>query len=134
MSRRQREVITREHAVRCCQNVGRRHGYAVAVHGTLLKDVDLIAVPWVSWAHPALELAEALAESLPGVLHITDSPGPHGRRSWTIAPRHHWGDDYWFIDLSIMPRTAALPRRHYSELPGAHARTYRAQRRRQGRR
>lgn len=80
----------------------RRCGYALAIHGTMVRDLDLIAVPWVDEAKTAEELVEALREAARGWL-VDDADGvrvtqkPHGRRAWSI----HLDDGY--IDLSVMP-------------------------------
>ena len=99
------------------REVARRLGYAIGVHGTLKRNIDLIACPWTSEAVSAGELAEAIrrkaADMNPvGVAFIAPhedqdyqrrgSPGakPHGRRVWSF---HLGGGPY--IDLSVMPRT-----------------------------
>lgn len=94
----------------------RELGYAIGVHGTLKRDIDLIACPWVAEAVDARTLAEALLEV--AALHNGGTafllpkeddgyfwagcPGgkPHGRLCWTF---HLGGGPY--IDLSVMPRT-----------------------------
>jgi len=103
----------------------RELGYALGVHGTLLRDIDLIAAPWSRDAVSARHLAEALrieAERVIGFAFDRDasrsnnphyfnegSPGhkPHGRRCWTF---HLGGGPY--IDLSVMPRENEGPMPH----------------------
>jgi hypothetical protein len=84
--------------------VARAHGYALALHGSMLRDMDMIAVPWVSDARAAKELADALRDCVCGFYKDTDPNGialskPHGRRCWSI---HLGGGCY--LDLSVMPR------------------------------
>lgn len=90
-------------------------GYAIGVHGTLKRDIDLIACPWVTGAVDAKTLAEAVrlvALEIHGAAymippentdphHIEGCPGAkaHGRLTWTF---HMGGGPY--IDLSVMPR------------------------------
>lgn len=84
----------------------RRHGYALAVHGSMERDIDLVAVPWADDAQPAevvvAEIMDAIARVNGGVAFVT--PGvpvakkPHGRRAWAIR----MGGTY--VDLSVMPR------------------------------
>jgi hypothetical protein len=60
-------------AVYFARVVARSKGYALAVHGSLARDIDLVAVPWVEEAASAAELAEAVraaAERPPGVLTL----------------------------------------------------------------
>ena len=85
-------------------------GYAIAIHGSMRSDFDLLAVPWVPEARPAQDLVKAVAEAVHGfVIGDVDSRGsleeptnqPHGRKSWNIC----WGGKP-MIDLSVMPRQA----------------------------
>lgn len=79
--------------------IARANGYALAVHGSLARDMDLIAVPWVeSPATPeqvisAIE-SEYAIERIGGLTHA-----PHGRMIQTIGIK--FGE--CFIDLSFMP-------------------------------
>jgi len=84
-------------------------GYALALHGSMNRDMDLIAVPWVDNAKEPEILVEAIKKKINGFTGWDTDPGylaPHGRRVWLI-----WfnGIDYpkgggTCIDLSIMPR------------------------------
>lgn len=98
-------LITREHALAAAQNAARNQGYAVAVHGSQVRDLDLIAVPWIDdLAITPLHIAEIIADAIPGLLQGPPEKKPHGRLGWTIVPRVRWGFDSWYIDLSVMPR------------------------------
>jgi len=99
----------------------RRHGYAIGVHGSLERDIDLIAAPWVIDASPADRLIKALIRTIKrhnkGIALVlrparnadpADERGrnpvtrPHGRLAWAI---HLGGGPY--IDVSVMPTRAA---------------------------
>ncbi len=96
----------------------RRLGYSLSVHGSLVRDIDLIACPWNPHAVEARELAEALRDVARGlnggVAHhkgVEDSPWfhagcpggkPFGRLCWSY---HLGGGPY--IDLSVMPKAFA---------------------------
>lgn len=102
--------------------VARQHGYALAVHGSLTTDMDLIAVPWIDEAAPAEELIEAIRVSVDGIMEeIASSCAPcrtnkvpcphvdgpvalrsHGRRAWSIYLGKVGGP---YLDISVMPRT-----------------------------
>ena len=84
-------------------------GYAVAIHGTMTRDLDLLAVPWVKEAVEPIALVKAVADAVGGYIigdrtdergYISEHPTeqPHGRKSWNIC----WGGKV-FIDLSVMP-------------------------------
>lgn len=95
------------------REAARAHGYALAVHGTLARDIDLVAIPWTGAAVAPRVLAEALREvaakhndgvAFPHPKERSEffengCPGakPHGRLAWSI----HLGGTY--IDLSVMP-------------------------------
>lgn len=101
--------------------LARGMGYAVGLHGTLGRDFDLIAVPWVEDAKPAAELAEAIRALVGGYIAVREvgddgmSLRPHDRMSWSI---HFPYDQEIFkaaggcayIDLSVMPRAEPKPR------------------------
>lgn len=91
------------------RDAAKAKGYAIGVHGSLARDIDLIACPWTDGAAPAAEMAEAVraaaASAIPGgnCWSKTDDPKqkPHGRLSWSL---HFAAGGY--IDLSVMPRAA----------------------------
>lgn len=89
--------------------VAREHGYAVGVHGSITRDLDLIAVPWVEECSPAEKLVEALEAELHLVATRKNVEKPHGRRGYILhGARWRNGDSHQPIDLSIMPRREAL--------------------------
>ena len=79
--------------------VARKCGYALAVHGSLQRDFDLIAVPWVKDTTPPVGLIAKLTEEFPleiiGKIGVKD----HGRLVWTLSI----GYGECFVDLSITP-------------------------------
>lgn len=87
------------------RKVARRLGYALAVHGSLAKDIDLIAVPWTNEAVDAEVLVVAFTNLVRAFNGLGNHQGgehdlkPHGRRAWVISLP---GGTY--IDLSVMPK------------------------------
>ena len=85
----------------------RELGYAVAVHGSEIRDFDLVAVPWTDEAVAPQELAEAIREHVGGWWHTAEpSRRPHGRLTWSIhlGPTGDALDAVSpYIDLSVMP-------------------------------
>lgn len=91
----------------------RKFGYAIGVHGSMARDLDLIAVPWTECASPAETLVDAIRDSVGGFIRNdpvhrgnqynldTRNPGekPHGRRAWSI----YFSGHRFYIDLSVMP-------------------------------
>lgn len=107
----------------------RKHGYALAIHGTVTTDLDLIAIPWVEDAASADELRAALMRHL-GLCGYDDlmrrqghseefirefmagdgktmdesTVKPHGRIAWNLHMDHGAK-----VDLSVMPRQKKPP-------------------------
>ena len=104
------------------REVARTHGYALAVHGSGSRDLDLIAAPWVDEVSPPEVLAEALREAVGGVILNTEEyrehgdyrernpqPKPHGRLSWSIhLPARPGVHRLEYLDLSVMPAESTI--------------------------
>lgn len=79
--------------------ITRNHGYALAIHGSLGRDMDLICVPWnETVSHPdeiVNEITTKFALKKVGQPDTTH----HGRIRYTISVA--FGE--CFIDLSFMP-------------------------------
>ena len=79
-----------------------RHGYALAVHGSLARDFDLIAVPWAEEiSDPEVVLAEVTKEFAVRVIDVPNriEVKNHGRIAYTLSCG--FGD--CSIDLSFFP-------------------------------
>lgn len=74
-------------------------GYAVALHGSMMNDLDVVAIPWIKEAVGDAAVLEELKEQL-GLVMISGDMGdkPHGRRAWSLV----WKDSHLVVDLSIM--------------------------------
>jgi hypothetical protein len=93
--------------------VAKRHGYALAVHGSLHRDFDLIAVPWVEEASTPLALIKALKRATRTVTqhedfdHISKDcdprPKPHGRVAYSLHVTNS-GMYGGYLDISVMPK------------------------------
>ena len=79
--------------------VTREHGYALAVHGSLGRDMDLICIPWIESPSDPGDVVKAITSKF----HIRTVGDPdtthHGRERWTISV----GFGECLIDLSFMP-------------------------------
>ena len=107
--------------------VARPHGYALAIHGSVATDMDLVAVPWTDAAVPAEELIGKLTESIsasgyrdylqrecghhlkPDQIDKIAADADHG---CTVKPhgRLAWNLYMLFgvkVDVSVMPRIVA---------------------------
>lgn len=90
--------------VYCClypelAEIARRHGYALAVHGSMVRDFDLICIPWTeNPAEPSVVVSEITSTFAIKTVGDPDTTY-HGRQRWTISLS--FGE--CFIDLSFMP-------------------------------
>ena len=104
----------------------RELGYALGVHGSAERDLDVIAAPWTEDAVAALDLAVELRNEVGRVLGFTVAlggphpkapPHPHGRVGYAIhlvSPEAMTvGEDDSisspYIDLAILPRITEVP-------------------------
>ncbi len=77
-------------------------GYAIGLHGSFTRDLDLIAVPWEQGNHNPDKLIARIVQAT-GLNNLHSNPGtkPYGRLVWTLT-LPDFGDPR-FIDLSILP-------------------------------
>lgn len=90
------------------------HGYALAVHGSEMRDLDLIAVPWVEECSGAEMLIEAIRAAVGGRIGDPMTRQAHGRMSWDIHLNNgHTLGNFKpllpYLDISVMP-TRRKPR------------------------
>lgn len=79
--------------------LARKHGYALAVHGSLRRDFDLIAIPWVEFPSDPQSMVDDICSHFD--IRVVGSVGEklHGRRAWTISVGHGCCS----LDLSFIP-------------------------------
>lgn len=91
--------------------VAREHGYALAVHGSVARDFDLIAIPWITPVSTPEVLIRAIAARMSYTMSTSitidrlfsppyTEEKPHGRISWAIPL-----DCGAFLDVSVMKTT-----------------------------
>lgn len=88
------------HSIHDIQVICRACGYALAVHGSMQRDLDLVAFPWTKKATTPKHLVKKLCDEL----ELQPSEGspfkkPHGRIVYTLLMM-----GAGFVDFSIMPR------------------------------
>ncbi|SRR5579885_1014053 len=107
-----------ERALAVARIVAFGYGYAIGLHGSGVRDLDLIAAPWTDGAIDGHDFVRAVAcaykfEFPNAYLHDADealkdpswpapAQKPHGRVAYTIhlSPNLH-------VDISVMPRMEA---------------------------
>jgi hypothetical protein len=85
------------------KDIAIEHGYSLALHGSLLRDMDLIAVPWTDEAVPHNLLLRSFVEFI-GTYVLPGGPPyqsmeekPHGRIAYTLQ----CGGEGGYLDISI---------------------------------
>lgn len=83
-----------------------QEGYALAMHGSFTRDLDLLAVPWTDSACEPEHLVRRILNACPSIGDQHGNPGskPHGRKAWTLFFKGF--ADPRFVDLSIFPPNA----------------------------
>jgi hypothetical protein len=98
-------------AIEPMRNIAREYGHALAVHGSLARDIDLIAVPWTEQAGDPLQMLRDLKGAVMGIFGRARldpkeddawTEKPHGRLARSI---HVYCEGHFFyFDISVMPR------------------------------
>jgi hypothetical protein len=76
-----------------------RHGYALACHGSLARDFDLIAVPWAEIVSDAAAVLKDVTTEYALTLAGEPERKNHGRMAYTLS----CGFGECAIDLSFVP-------------------------------
>ena len=101
----------------CClaelQKISVSHGYNLLIHGSLQRDMDLVAVPWVDSPSSHYDLLVAFCEYLGVPLYkeaedFMYSVLPGGRHSYIInlnrgGKYNNYLDEEYYLDISITP-------------------------------
>lgn len=92
--------------------VAERCGYALAVHGSLKRDIDLIACPWRDSAINAEDLMKYLKAAIKAIAGTAresfvdkgrqPEKKPCGRLAWAIYLTYD--DNGPYLDISVMPK------------------------------
>ena len=84
--------------------ITRKHGYALAAHGSMARDFDLVCIPWAEQVSQPDEVVKAITAAFS--IHQIGEPGKknHGRVAYTIS----LGFGECFIDLSFMSSVAQI--------------------------
>ncbi len=104
------------HYLGILQEKAREMGYNLVLHGSLNRDCDLIAIPWVDNPKPHFELIQALDMIMTGFHYAVPSGYsysvlPGGRHSYIInlnrggyrADSTYQEDNQFYLDISVTP-------------------------------
>jgi len=76
-------------------------GWALALHGSLASDMDIMAMPWVESAAPVWDMIFALKKCFdkPKEIDVTEAFMPNDRRVFTLSI---WSDFY--LDINVIQK------------------------------
>lgn len=86
------------HRLADIQRIGQAHGYAIAIHGSMQGDLDVIAVPWIEGCAGVDTFVTALCDGLGTQVHGEPEQRAHGRLCYTLLMA-----GACFMDLSVVP-------------------------------
>lgn len=102
------------------KNIAEEFGYNLVLHGSVNRDLDLIAIPWVDCPKSEQDMIHSFQEYLTG-MKIHDTQGtvpftilPGGRHSYVIelnrGDRHgewvRYEDSQYYLDISVVQTLA----------------------------
>ncbi len=80
--------------------IARRHGYALAIHGSMTRDFDVIAIPWDNEASDPQQVIDQIHAETGIILTGEPVKKPHGRIAYSLSV----GFGHCALDYSFMPR------------------------------
>lgn len=103
-------------AFQALQRIARELGYNLIMHGSMERDMDLVAIPWNDNPASHFELLKTFDLHLTGIHKCEEqfpdnymfSVLPGGRSSYVInlnrgGPWANYTDEQWYLDISITP-------------------------------
>lgn len=112
------------HYFESLKEIAKEYGYNLVLHGSMNRDLDLIAIPWQEVVKPHLPMIEQFAEFIGGdIMFQTDEDRDafaikyHGRYNYVIninrdfEKKYHgfktiineFADPQYYIDISVTP-------------------------------
>lgn len=93
------------------KHVAYRCGYAITVHGSLKRDIDLVACPWRDSCISANSLVKDLREAAEIIIGFGELTGPEkkpcGRLAYSIHLTYE-GPRNCYLDISVMPSVVRI--------------------------
>lgn len=91
--------------------IAKKYGYNLSLHGSLNRDLDLIAIPWLQEVGNYEEMIHEFASLLGGCVMVQTEAQrhcfPHGRLSYIInlnRGENSEGEDLmYYLDISVIP-------------------------------
>lgn len=106
------------------KEIGLQYGYNIVLHGSMNRDLDLIAIPWQENIGDKMEMLDRIASAIGGYVMVESDEDRkrfrdkfHGRQCYVIninrtikakaqgfiTEFEEYADPQYYIDLSILP-------------------------------
>jgi hypothetical protein len=90
------------------KEIALKYGYNLCLHGSLNRDLDVVAIPWSKPLGNHLRMIGEFSELLGGSIMFQSEEQrncfPHGRQSFVInLNRRVEEDPQYYIDISVIP-------------------------------
>ena len=101
------------------KEIGMRYGYNIVLHGSMNRDLDLIAIPWAEKIKPWRKMCDLIAELIGGDVLEDSIKETHHGRIWCVININRdiqsqyqgrgrykfipYQDPQFYIDISIIP-------------------------------
>lgn len=111
------------------KEIGKNYGYNIVLHGSMNRDLDLIALPWFDYVGDKIKMLNNIAEFIGGKLVfepeenlLNFAKSHHGRMQYVININRNlkiglqgisvaiekYNDPQYYIDISIFPHDKNL--------------------------
>ena len=97
------------------KEIALKYGYNLVLHGSMARDLDLIAIPWQEVIGNRDDMVDEFVKCLGGELMLQDgqrTKSTHHGRMWYVIDLNRkcymnednqWIDPQFYIDLSVIP-------------------------------
>lgn len=98
------------------KEIALKYGYNLVLHGSLNRDLDLIAIPWQEVILPHEPMIKEFAECIGGYIMQDSEPDKrveferkfHGRKNYIInvnrtSRKPNYEDAQYYLDISVTP-------------------------------
>lgn len=84
------------------------YGYNLVLHGSMNRDLDLIAIPWQDKLGSVSDMLLAFCEALGGELNDKGTEMYHGRIAYVVnlnraGKWNNYVDAQYYLDISVIP-------------------------------
>lgn len=104
------------------KEIALKYGYNLVIHGSMNRDLDLVAIPWQEEIKGHLDMIMEMCHYLGGWIEGAEFGGKwypcavthHGRMQYVInlnrgGKRTNYEDPQYYVDISVIPTADRIP-------------------------